>query len=90
MAVRELEVSKGPNKADLLRAVTNPEKHLHVVFHSASGIVEAHLDKIDETGVDGVSFGLAGHIASGDFGGVRFSGVYDTESRSGKLVLQDR
>src|SRR5204863_2924213 len=62
MAINELQVSNGPDKADLLRAVTNPAKHLHVTFDTPVDPMEAHLDKIEEIGADGVTFGLRGHI----------------------------
>ena len=88
MSSNELHVSDGPDKADLLRAVTNPEKHLHVMFHTATDPVEAHLDVIEEIASDGVTFGLRGHITSGNLRGALFSGVYDSSSRSGKLVLR--
>jgi hypothetical protein len=85
MPTSKLDVSKGPDKADLLRAVTNPEEHLHVTFSSAGGLVEAHLDKIKELS-DGVAFGLRGQIVSGD---PPFAGTYDTTSRTGQLVLKE-
>jgi hypothetical protein len=39
-------------------------------------------------GDDGLTFGLSGHIASGNLRGAVFSGVYDVVSRSGRLVLR--
>ena len=88
MAINELPVSNGPDKADLLRAVTNPGAHLHVTFDTPTDPLEAHLDKIEEIGVDGVTFGLRGHVASGNLRGAVFSGVYDSSSRTGKLALK--
>ena len=88
MPTSKLDVSKGPDKADLLRAVTNPEEHLHVTFSTARGLIEAHLDKIEELS-DGVTFGLRGQLASGDHAGFAFAGTYDTASRTGQLVVKD-
>jgi hypothetical protein len=88
MASNELEVSNGPGKADLLRAVTNPDKHLHVSFDTATDPVEAHIDVIEERGDDGLTFALRGHLTSGNLRGAVFSGVYDTVSRTGRLVLR--
>ena len=47
MATRELEVRNGLDKADLLRAVANPDKHLHVSFETSGDLVEAHIDTIE-------------------------------------------
>jgi len=88
MAINELQVSNGPDKADLLRAVTNPAQHLHATFDTPTDPVEAHLDVIEEIGADGVTFGLRGHVASGNLRGAVFSCVYDSSSRTGKLVLK--
>jgi hypothetical protein len=84
----ELEVSNGPAKADLLRAVTNPDDHLHVRFDTADDVVEAHIDKVEEIGADGVTFGLRGHMASGVLRGAVFAGTYDSSSRTGRLILK--
>jgi hypothetical protein len=37
---------------------------------------------------DGMTFGLKGHLASGNLRGARFAGIYEVASRSGKLVLR--
>ena len=42
MSKHEIPVSNGPDKADLLRAVTNPDAHLHVTFRTPTEVVEAH------------------------------------------------
>jgi hypothetical protein len=88
MAINELQVSNGPDKADLISAVANPAQHLHVTFDTSTDPVEAHLDVIEEIGVDGVTFGLRGYVASGNLRGAVFSGVYNSSSRTGKLVLK--
>jgi hypothetical protein len=64
MAINELQVSNGSDKADLIRPVANPAQHLHVTFDTSIDPMEAHLDVIEEIGVDGVTFGLRGHVAS--------------------------
>jgi hypothetical protein len=81
MSTQELVVSNGPDKADLLRAVTNPHEHIHVSFDTAADLVEAHI------GQDGLNFALRGHITSGIFRGAVFAGMYDCNSRTGRLVL---
>ena len=65
MSANEIIVSNGPGKDDLLRAVANPDKHLHVMFHTASEPLEAHIDAIDEEGLDGLRFALRGRLEVG-------------------------
>jgi hypothetical protein len=89
MSASEIIVSDGPGKDDLLRAVANPDKHLHVMFHTRSEAIEAHIDAIDEEGLDGLRFALRGRLRSENFRGAHFSGVYDVETRMGRLRLQD-
>ena len=88
MASNEVEIRNGPDKADLLRALANPDKHLHVMFETAADAVEAHIDAMEEVGTDGSIFGLRGHLASGNLRGAVFSGTYDVSSRSGRLMLR--
>lgn len=88
MSANEIPVNNGPDKADLLRAVSNPSKHLHVTFDTPVDPLEVHIDRIEEMGADGLTFGLRGHIASGNLRGALFTGVYDVSARSGKLILQ--
>jgi hypothetical protein len=88
MSANELEVTNGPDKADLLRAITNQEEHLHVAFDTPTDPVEAHIDAIEETGDDGMTFALRGHVTSGNLRGAVFAGVYDASSRTGRLVLR--
>ena len=84
----DLSVHNGPDKADLLRAVVNPDSHLHVSFAIEGDAVEAHIDKIDEIGQDGLTFGLEGHLTSGIHKGTPFAGTYNVESRTGRLILR--
>ena len=51
MSASEIIVSDGPGKDDLLRAVANPDKHLHVMLHTRSEAIEAHIDATDEEGL---------------------------------------
>ena len=88
MSANKLEVRNGPGKADLLRAVTNPDAHLHVSFETPVATVEAHIDAIEEAGESGMLFALRGHLASGNLRGAIFAGTYDCETRTGHLVLR--
>ena len=58
-----IAVTSGPNKADLLRAVANPDEHLHAIFGTPVGAIEAHIDSVEEIGLDGVDFTVWGHLA---------------------------
>jgi hypothetical protein len=73
MTTNELEIRNGPDKADLLRAVANPDKHLHVMFETSAAAVEAHIDAMEELTTDGSTFQLRGHITSGNLRGAVFA-----------------
>jgi hypothetical protein len=88
MTSNNLDVRNGPDKADLLRAVANPDQHLHVAFDTPEGLVEAHIDAVEEGGDDGLTFSLRGHLTSGNLRGALFSGVYDGTSGTGRLLLK--
>ena len=88
MPANKLEVCNGPAKAGLLRAVTNPDAHLHVSFDTPVDAVEAHIDAVEETGGSGTTFALRGHLTSGNLRGAVFAGTYDCETRTGVLVLK--
>jgi hypothetical protein len=88
MSTNELEIHNGPDKAELLRAVANPDKHLHVMFETPAEAVEAHIDIMEEITTDGSAFGLLGHFTSGNLRGAVFTGTYNVSSRSGRLVLK--
>jgi hypothetical protein len=90
MSTNELEVRSGPDKADLLRAVATPEKHLHVSFDTEVDSVEADIDGIEEIGGDGFTFGLRGHLTSGNLRGALFAGTYNSGTRRGRLILKRR
>ena len=66
MATSQIPLTGGPDKADLLRAVSNPGQHLHASFGTPDGLLEAHIDAIEERGSDGVDFTVWGHLASSD------------------------
>jgi DNA-binding NtrC family response regulator len=84
----EIEVNAGPDKADLLRAVTNADEDLHVIFQTAAGPLEACVDAIEESSTDGLTFGVRGRLMSGNLRGALFAGVYDSSSRTGRLLLR--
>jgi len=60
MVTPRIPVTGGPDKADLLRAVANPDEHLHATFGTPDGLLEAHIDAIEERGIDGVGTSRCG------------------------------
>ena len=88
MATSQIPVTGGPDKADLLRAVANPDAHLHATFSTPDGLVEAHIDAIEERGIAGVDFTVWGHLASSHLRGAYFTGSYNCETRTGRLALK--
>jgi hypothetical protein len=88
MSSNAILVNDGPDKAELLRAIANPDDHLHVTFRTPTELVEAHLDMVEEIAHDGTTFGLRGHLVSGTLSGARFAAIYAVDSRTGKLVLR--
>jgi hypothetical protein len=88
MATSQIPLTGGPDKADLLRAVSNPGQHLHASFGTPDGLLEAHIDAIEERGSDGVDFTVWGHLASSNLRGAYFTGSYNCETRTGRLALK--
>jgi len=88
MPTTRIAVTSGPNKADLLRAATSRDGQLHATFGTSFGIIDAHIDAIEEVGVDGVDFTLWGHLASTNLRGAVFTGTYNCSVRTGRLALK--
>jgi len=64
-----IDVTNGPGKDDLLRAVTNAEALLTTIFDTSAGAVEAQINRIEERGDEGVDFTLWGQLASSSLSG---------------------
>jgi len=88
MPTTRIPVTSGPSKADLLRAAADPDAHLHAFFGTPDGMIEAHIEAIEEIGVDGVDFTVWGHLTSTDLRGAVFTGVYNCEARTGRFALK--
>jgi hypothetical protein len=82
-----VDLTGGPAKDDLLRAVANPHDAVTTTFETPQGAIEASIERLEENGSDGVSFLLWGRLASTDLRGAAFAASYDTASRSGRLAL---
>ena len=83
-----IDVTNGPGKDDLLRAVTDDDALLTTIFDTPSGAIEAQIAKIEERGDDGVDFTLWGQLASSSLGGAYFTASYNCASRTGRLALK--
>jgi hypothetical protein len=64
-----IDVTNGPGKDDLLRAVTNAEALLTTIFDTSASAVEAQINRIEERGDEGVDFTLWGQLASSSLSG---------------------
>jgi hypothetical protein len=88
MTTAIISVTNGPDKSDLLRAVANPDLHLHAIFDTPDGVIEAQIETIEERGEDGVGFTVWGHLMSTGRRGAFFTGSYDCATRMGRLALK--
>jgi hypothetical protein len=83
MPETRLMIIDGPIKPDLQWAVAYPDKHLHIHFETEGDAVDVHLDRMEELG-DGTSFGLVGHVVSGEHKSKPFQAVYHLSERAGE------
>ena len=88
MTVSVFDVTSGPGKDDLLRAVTSTAAVLSTTFETPAGAIEAEIEKIEEHGAGGVDFTMWGRVASTELRGAYFTGSYNCESRTGRLALK--
>jgi hypothetical protein len=84
-----VDVTDGPGKDDLLRAVTNDDGLITTIFDTAAGALEAQIVRIEERGDDGVDFTLWGQLASSSLSGAYFTASYNCASRTGRLALKE-
>ena len=82
-----VNLTGGPAKDALLRAVTNPHDPFTATFEYPQGTIEASIERLEENGADGVSFLLWGRLELTEMRGATFAASYDTETRSGRLAL---
>ena len=87
MTTTVIELTGGPAKDDLLRAVSNPDEPLTTIFDTPKGAIETSIERMEESGADGLRFQLWGRLASTDLRGAVFIASYDTETRKGRLAL---
>jgi hypothetical protein len=84
-----IDVTDGPGKDDLLRAVSNDDGLLTTIFDTSAGTVEAQIVRIEERGQSGLDFTLWGQLASPSLNGAYFTASYSCESRTGRLALKE-
>ena len=82
-----MPLTGGPAKDVPLRVVTNPHDAFTATFETPQGAIDASIERLEESGSDGVSFLLWGRLASTELRGAAFAASYDTETRSGRLAL---
>jgi hypothetical protein len=88
MTTSIIAVTDGPTKSDLLRAVANPDLELRTIFATPTGAVETLIETVEERGEDGVAFTLWGRLTSTNARGAFFTGMYNCETRAGRLALK--
>jgi hypothetical protein len=83
-----LEVTNGPAKDDLLRAVANTDNRRTTLFDTPAGLLETSIGRLEELGDDGVAFTLWGQMTSLELRGAHFTASYNCASRTGRLALK--
>jgi hypothetical protein len=82
-----VDLTGGPAKDDLLRALMNPQGGFTTTFETPQGAIEASIERLEENGADGVTFLLWGRLTSTQLRSAAFAASYDTETRNGRLAL---
>jgi hypothetical protein len=77
------KITNGPRKEDLARCLLAGAA-VTVTLRTADGVMEAQLDKLHEE-PNGIDFTLAGTVRLSQHHAAAFTGVYNTESRTGTL-----
>ena len=82
-----LEVTNGPAKDHLLRAVANTDDQLTTLLDTPAGLLETRIGRLEELGDDGVTFTLWGQLTSLELRGAHFTASYNWASQ-GRLALK--
>lgn len=88
MSTSIVRVTNGPDKSDLLRALSKSDPQVHAIFDTPDGQIEARIDVIEEQGSDGIGFTMWGHLASSNLRGAYFTGSYNCGTRTGRLAFK--
>lgn len=85
MAPRTFEITDGPDKPALQRALTLP-KEVTAHFQIEGEGLDVSVARMEEQ-PDGFSFKLEGRVASGSMKDARFRAIYSIEGRSGSMAI---
>jgi len=88
MSTSIIPVTNGPDKTDLLRAVSDPGQQTDTIFDTPEGTIATHIEAVEELGGDGVGFTMWGRLASTNLRGAYFTGSYNCGTRTGRLALK--
>ncbi len=86
MAPRTFNITDGPSKPTLQRALMLPEE-VTAHFQIEDEGVDVSVAKMEEQ-PDGFSFKLEGRVASGSMKHARFRAIYSIEGRSGTMAIE--
>ena len=86
MASRTFNITDGPDKPTLQRALMLPEE-VTAHFHVESEGLDVSIAKMEEQS-DGFSFKLEGCVASGSTKDARFRAIYSIEGRTGSMAIE--
>ncbi len=86
MAPRTFNITDGPNKPTLQRALMLPEE-VTAHFQVEGEGVDVNIAMMEEQ-PDGFSFKLEGRVASGSMKDAPFRAIYSVEGRSGTIAIE--
>ncbi len=86
MAPRTFNITDGPNKPTLQKALMMPEEVTAHFQIEGEGLDVTILSMEEQP--DGFSFKLEGRVASGTMKGASFRAIYGIEGRSGSMAIE--
>lgn len=87
MDPRTFNITDGPNKPTLQKALMMPEE-VTAHFQIEGEGLDVTVTAMEEQS-DGFSFKLEGRVSSGSMKGHRFRAIYSIEGRSGSMAIED-
>jgi len=85
MATREIPLTSGPSRKDLLRAAS--DENIHAVFGTPIGLIEVQISGVEEIG-NGPDFALRGRLQSSSLRGAVVTGSYNSAAQIGRLAFK--
>jgi hypothetical protein len=80
-----MEIVDGPAKADLRKALANPERE-RAVFRTSSDTLSVRIDRLEQS-QDGDDFTVYGVVYGGAHDGLPFEAFYTTGGRTGRFEV---